>query len=215
MKVFISYRRQDSMYIAADLQRELIRRLGKGNVFLDIDNIPLGAKFVDHIRKCIGQATDVLVLIGPHWRPELLSDEGDFVRLELLVAEELNLRIVPVLHSNQPIPAPSQLPDEFTWLSGRNAYMIGAPPDDRAHIERLGDLLVGLAAADASGADASDAEASFDGAGLDLSSRDPDHGWQKMAQRSTRQRDLDFISASPHTLAARGALRRIFGGNQS
>ena len=52
-KVFILYRREDTQAIAGRLHDGLEAGLGRGSVFLDVDSIPLGANFRDHISTTI------------------------------------------------------------------------------------------------------------------------------------------------------------------
>ena len=45
MKVFISYRRDDSIIHARLIRNELAKRFGEGDVFMDIDDIDYGDDF--------------------------------------------------------------------------------------------------------------------------------------------------------------------------
>ncbi len=51
MKLFISYRRDDSSGYAGRLFDRLAARYGPGDVFIDIDAIPIGSDFTDVIRQ--------------------------------------------------------------------------------------------------------------------------------------------------------------------
>ena len=60
---------------------------------MDIDSIPPGADFEEHIRDYIDQCDVVLVLIGDEWldpRPgsglRRIDEPNDFVRLEIMSA---------------------------------------------------------------------------------------------------------------------------------
>jgi hypothetical protein len=41
-KIFINYRREDSIAIAGRLHDRLAETFGRDNVFMDVDNIPVG-----------------------------------------------------------------------------------------------------------------------------------------------------------------------------
>jgi hypothetical protein len=140
MRIFISYRRTDStVFLVPEVRRVLSDVVGAKNVFLDIDNIPLGVDFRDHLREQIATTDAVLAVIGTNWEPERLADRRDFVRIELLAAHELGKVIVPVIAGVRSMPAESQLPEEFRWLIWRNAYPIAAPPRHQEDLHRLAD----------------------------------------------------------------------------
>lgn len=144
--IFISYRRADNAYLASEVRDALVARFGSPRtVFLDIASIPPGVDFASVIRQSIARSRVVIALIGPQWHPDLLSNTGDFVRLELQTAQQLGKVIVPVLHSQQRMPTTAQLPAEFAWLAGINAYSIADPPDHKRTMFELGEHLAHLA----------------------------------------------------------------------
>src|SRR4051795_4969997 len=66
-RVFISYRRSDCQPQANGLHDGLRHRLPNASVFMDIDSIPYGVDFEQHIRAEINKCDVVLVLIGDNW----------------------------------------------------------------------------------------------------------------------------------------------------
>ena len=62
--VFISYRRNDSAYAAAQVARHLGSRFGRDQVFFDQQTIPLGVDFRAHIAAQLADAQAVLAIIG-------------------------------------------------------------------------------------------------------------------------------------------------------
>src|SRR5262245_20742999 len=60
--IFISYRRKDSIAIAGRIDDRLRAEFGKVAVFRDIDNIPPGANFVQHLENAL-EACDLLIAI--------------------------------------------------------------------------------------------------------------------------------------------------------
>lgn len=142
VRTFISYRRVDNPYLAADVRSRLVERFGKSSVFLDTDSIPLGRDFRAHVRAAMDDVDVVLVLVGSAWQPERLQSLRDPVRNELLIAHSLGKRIIPVLHSGRQMPTAKQLPRSLAWFSYLNAFEIGAPRTASADIDRLMLLLL-------------------------------------------------------------------------
>jgi hypothetical protein len=62
--IFISYRRQDTRFIAGRIFEKLETALGTGSVFMDIDRIPFGVDFHSFLDEAVARARIVLVLIG-------------------------------------------------------------------------------------------------------------------------------------------------------
>jgi hypothetical protein len=141
-RVFISYRRDDAAGYAGRLEEDLERRLGRGKVFRDVQDIPPGEDFVATIRKRLADAHTVLVLIGPRWAggevpgQRRIDDERDFVRLEVQVALESGARVVPLVLPGATMPAEDVLPEPLKALARRNALPISDPNWD-ADITRL------------------------------------------------------------------------------
>lgn len=63
-RVFISYRRSDTGYIARMLADRLQKHYGEHSVFLDVDNIPPGVDFRQHLDSAVSQCDVFLALIG-------------------------------------------------------------------------------------------------------------------------------------------------------
>jgi TIR domain len=142
MRVFISYRRDDSAaYLVPYLREDLETSVGPGNVFLDIDSIPLGADFRSHIHRSIQRADVVLVLIGPQWLQGRLFEPHDPVVTEIVCAEELGKHLIPVLIGGVTMPAERDLPPEIDFLPRRNAASIARPPGHKADLARLREYL--------------------------------------------------------------------------
>ncbi|WP_191907776.1 toll/interleukin-1 receptor domain-containing protein [Nocardioides cynanchi] len=152
-RVFISYRRTDCQAQANGLHDGLRNRLADARIFMDIDSIPPGADFEEHIRNEIEQCHVVLVLIGDNWldpRPggavRRLDETNDFVRLEVesaLAAQ--NVRVIPVLVEGAQMPGPEDLPESIRRLARLNAIELG---DSRwtSDLERLAEQLRRLGA---------------------------------------------------------------------
>jgi len=132
LRIFINYRRQDSEGYAGRLFDHLLHHLEREQVFIDVDDIPAGADFVDALEKAVATCDVLLAVIGPQWAT--ITDESgarriqqwnDFVRIEIASALRLGKFVVPVLVGRAPMPAPGDLPDDLQALARRNAIALG------------------------------------------------------------------------------------------
>ena|GEM_PF-3426545 len=120
--IFISYRRSDVSGYAHALYAQLTRRFGTDQIFMDIDSIEPGTDFVEVIEKTLDSASVALVLIGRRWyQPERLQDPMDFVRLEISMALERRMRVIPVCFESTPMPKPEELPEAIRAITRRQA----------------------------------------------------------------------------------------------
>jgi hypothetical protein len=145
--VFLSYRRSDTQDVAGRIFDALAAGFGRQRVFKDVDSIPIGSDFREHIVEQIRQSV-VLVLIGPNWLepgfgPEQsrLWEPQDFVRLEIETALECGSPMVPVLINGARMPDSAALPPSILPLRGRHGFAVRPDPDFRSDVGRLGDLL--------------------------------------------------------------------------
>ena len=129
--VFISYRREDSGGFAGRIYDRLTNRLGRENVFFDVDAIPPGLDFVDVLSERVGKCDVLLAIIGKHWvssadsqNGRRLDDPGDFVRIEIEAALKRNVPVIPVLVDGAAMPQAGDLPDSLKKLTRRQAIEI-------------------------------------------------------------------------------------------
>ena len=141
--LFMSYRREDTAHAAGRLHERLADAFGRDRVFMDIDAVPLGVDFVEHISEQIVGCSAVIVMIGRQWltvtdRKGLarLFTESDFVRTEVSAALRLNVPVIPVLVDDADMPTPEELPDDLRPLSRRNGIELSATRW-RTDVERL------------------------------------------------------------------------------
>jgi hypothetical protein len=154
-KVFICYRREDTLDFAGRLHDRLGARYGEGNVVLDVDNVPIGVNFQKYLGAQIQQCHLLLALIGRHWLEakdangeRRLDDPRDFVRIEIEAALQQELPIVPVLVGGAAMPREGDLPATLATLAQINAAPIASDRDFNMHVDRLVkaiDALVGSA----------------------------------------------------------------------
>jgi cellulose biosynthesis protein BcsQ len=124
--VYISYRRDDSMY-AQRLYDELERELGGRRVTMDVELNP-GVDFVELVGRSVRSAAVVLAVIGPKWFDRYGADERgwpdekhDVVQQELTVALDSERRVVPVLVGGASVRQLGQLPSSLSGLARRQA----------------------------------------------------------------------------------------------
>ncbi|HUG90094.1 MAG TPA: protein kinase [Planctomycetaceae bacterium] len=159
-RIFISYRRDDSIDIAGRIYDRLEGEFGREAVFIDVDAIPPGVDFREHLTSAVGACDVLLAVIGDEWlevRHEAgllagtrrLDDPADFVRIEIEAALTRGIRVIPVLVGQAKMPAPERLPAELAQLAFRNAAEVRSGRDFRGHVERLIKALHGDPAAEA------------------------------------------------------------------
>lgn len=103
MRIFISYRRDDSSVHARLLHRELSTYFGAESVFMDYEDIGWGDNFARRIDAELARADVVVVVVGPRW-VEIVEQRlrgDDWVRHEVEQAlkrrAQGRLRVLPVL----------------------------------------------------------------------------------------------------------------------
>jgi hypothetical protein len=142
-KIFLSYRRDDSADATGRIYDRLVQRFGKEQIFKDVDSIPLGVDFREHLGNVVGRCNLVLVVIGDRWidagqaGARRLDDAADFVRIEIEAALERRIPVVPVLVRGATIPADSALPPSLRALAYRNGMSVRPDPDFHRDMDRL------------------------------------------------------------------------------
>lgn len=131
VRVFISYRHDETEGHAGRLYDTLVQRFGEGSVFLDANAIRAGDDFLTTIDQQISESDAVLVLIGRQWLTLVdsngrrrLDDPRDIVRIEIETALERNVRVIPVLVQGALMPKEAELPASLSPLSRRHAMVV-------------------------------------------------------------------------------------------
>jgi hypothetical protein len=144
IKVFLSYRRDDSRDQAGRLYDHLVEQFGVEFVFKDVNSIPLGADFREVLTERVAGCDVFLALIGDGWLSvagpsgtRRLDDPGDFVRIEVEAALGRRIPVIPVLVGNSSVPKAEQLPESLRGLAFRNASLVRPNPDFQHDAERL------------------------------------------------------------------------------
>ena len=132
--LIISYRRSDSDVIAGRIRDRLVNHFGDDSIFMDIDSIPFGLDFREHIKKALLQIDILLAIIGPNWlgghdKSARIFDETDPVRIEVETALQRNIPVILILVGGAVMPKPSELPDSLKDLAFRNAAFVDGGRD--------------------------------------------------------------------------------------
>ena len=104
MRIFVSYRREDTAGWAGRLYDDLSNRFGSANVFRDLDTLKPGRRFDDAIKVALESCDVVLCLVGPRWL-DLKTDDGqrrlddpdDWIKIEIGEAlKHPHVMVIPV-----------------------------------------------------------------------------------------------------------------------
>lgn len=143
-RIFISYRRADSADVTGRIYDRLTEHFGKTAIFKDVDSIPPGIDFKEHLEKAVGKCRIFLVVIGDRWldmtdslHTNRLHDPHDFVRIEIEAALNRNIPIIPLLVRGASMPPEDKLPSSLRRLVYRNAIPIRPDPDFHRDMDRL------------------------------------------------------------------------------
>jgi hypothetical protein len=137
--VFISYRREESAFAARLIADRVADRLGRENVFLDVDDIPLGVDWLDVLSEKVGACDALIAVVGRNWVSGV--ENGEFIRFEIESALQRNVPVIPVLVDGATMPQADELPDAIKKLARRQGIEISHNHFD-SDAERLTNELV-------------------------------------------------------------------------
>src|SRR5688572_20152114 len=141
--IILSYRREDSAGVTGRIFDRLIQEFGTDRVFMDIDSMPAGVDFHDHLQEILADCGALLVVIGKSWRsqrkgqPARIMDPDDWVRIEVETAPERGIPVVPLLIDGAPLPVRAQLPERLRPLLRRNALPVDSGRASHSQPPRL------------------------------------------------------------------------------
>jgi sugar lactone lactonase YvrE len=130
LRVFISYRREDTSGYAGRIYDALAERFGEDAVFMDIDTIRPGSDFKEIIAEALGECDVLLALVGHRWLNRIdgtvrrLDNPDDLVRVELETALRRNITLIPLLVQNTKMPAREELPASLARVATKQAFEI-------------------------------------------------------------------------------------------
>jgi tetratricopeptide (TPR) repeat protein len=130
-KIFINYRRDDSIGTAGRLHDRLVQAFGRDKLFMDVDHIPAGEDFVGYLNAQVASCDVFLALIGPDWLNAMdesgrrrLDNPDDFVTIEIAAALARNTRVIPVMIEGARMPKAEEVPDSIKALVRRHAVEV-------------------------------------------------------------------------------------------
>ena len=152
-KIFINYRREDSIDAAGRLHDRLAQTFGHKNIFMDVEDIPAGVDFAKYLSDQVAASRVFLAVIGPTWLDakdesggRRIDDPDDFVAIEITAALARNIRVIPVLVEGARMPKAGELPDPLKALARRQAVEVAQLQfgrDAEALVERVREALNG------------------------------------------------------------------------
>ena len=141
--IFISYRREDTAFAAGRLSDRVVDRFPSASVFMDVETIEPGADFSASIEHAVSSCNVLIAMIGKKWLEiedgyggRRIDNPHDFVALEIIVALQRNIPVIPVLVDNMAMPSVGDLPQKLAGLARRNAVRLGHETF-RSDIERI------------------------------------------------------------------------------
>ena len=144
ISIFVSYRHEDSRHQTDRLFDRLEDRFGAGQVFQDVDSIPLGLDFRKVLTERVAGCDLCVAVIGDAWLSiagksgtRRIDDPADFVRIEIEAALGRNIPVIPVLVGNASVPQVEELPESLRELAYRQGLHVRPDPDFRHDVERL------------------------------------------------------------------------------
>jgi hypothetical protein len=141
--IILSYRREDSAGVTGRIFDRLVQEFGTDRVFMDIDSMPAGVDFHDHLQEILADCGALLVVIGKSWRsqrkgqPARIMDPDDWVRIEVETALQRGIPVIPLLIDGASLPGRDQLPESLWPLLRRNALPVDSGRDFHAQLTRL------------------------------------------------------------------------------
>jgi TIR domain len=133
VKLFVSYRREDSQDMVSRLCDRLEGAFGSDAVFVDVDSISIGGGFMGAVAGAIVTSDVRLVVIGPTWSGardargrRRLDDKDDPVRMEVGLCLAQPGPTVPLLVDGASMPTKHELPRALRLLVSLNGFRLGA-----------------------------------------------------------------------------------------
>ncbi len=130
--VFISYRRQDGIYPAMILYRDLVD--AGYNAFYDIASIHSG-EFPELIESNIMSCTDFVLVVSKSTFSSRIEKETDWVRKEIALALKLKKNIIPYFAGKVSIP--DNLPEDISAVLSYNGVTLMDPTISKETNQKL------------------------------------------------------------------------------
>jgi hypothetical protein len=139
----VCYRREDSAGVTGRIYDRLAQRFGKDAIFKDVDSMPLGVDFKQHLSRVVEGCAALVVVIGDRWLAASpggrlrLDDPDDIVRCEIEAALNHGTLVIPLLVQGAQLPSEATLPASLRALTLRNGASVGHDPQLHADMARV------------------------------------------------------------------------------
>jgi hypothetical protein len=147
--VFICYRREETAFAARAIYDRVAQKVGRENVFLDVDNIDPGVDWFDALNERVAACDALIAVIGRNWvaadkhNRRRIDDPDDFVRIEIEAALKRGVRVIPVLVDGALMPKTSDLPESLRGFARRQNIEISHTRFE-TDVERLTRVLASI-----------------------------------------------------------------------
>lgn len=135
VKIFVSYRRDDSKDAVMPLCERLGDAFGEPNVFRDEDSVSPGSGFMGAVIGGIYTADAILVAVGPRWLTvtdsrgrRRIDDRDDAVRMEVGGALASRRPTIPLLVHGASMPGRRELPRDIRNFASLSAFSLPDGP---------------------------------------------------------------------------------------
>jgi hypothetical protein len=144
-RIFINYRRGQSLAEAQHLATILSNDFGRPHVFIDVRGINGFSDWFETLRQQVEGSAAMISVIGPRWLDAAdesgsrLDNPEDFVRFEIAEALRRGIPVLPVLLDGAALPPKTRLPAELHGMLRRQGMDLHAKrfPEDAAAISKL------------------------------------------------------------------------------
>jgi TIR domain len=130
-RILISYRNEDTAFLASYLANRLSAHFGAEQIVKDIEPVNPNADFNEVIELAVASCHVALVLIGERWLnvtdadgKRRIDNPEDVVRLEVEAALQQGVRTIPVLVDAAIMPREEDLPSSLGQLGLRQALFL-------------------------------------------------------------------------------------------
>ena len=136
-KIFINYRRAESLKDARHLAKLIDTGPFRGRIFIDLKGLDGAPDWLHELERQVASSDAMISIICPDWAEvrdgdgkRRIDNDKDFVRFELAEAFRRNIPVIPVLVDGARMPKGSELPDNLLYLTRPQAELLRAESFD-------------------------------------------------------------------------------------
>ena len=126
-RIFLNYRRSDSLASAGRLREHLAKQFGPDNVFKDVESTTPGTNYKEVIKTQLSRSGVFVAIIGDRWLDAKddsgmlrLDDPEDMVRLEIMEALSMGIPVIPLLLDGVKCPTRENLHADIGALADQH-----------------------------------------------------------------------------------------------